>query len=175
VCTSPSCWPSLSPPPVHYSDRHALPPGATVGIYDLGGDTFDATIVRRGDDGFEIVGRPQGDDHLGGVDLDAPVWDHVVGVVGRPHTEPGRRPLAGPVAGAGAGAGSSGRRQGGAVTRPRITVRPADSNPNDTDATADSTFRIISGYADCVASVGEPGGICTDLDGDGQAGYPDSG
>jgi hypothetical protein len=52
---------------------------------------------------------------------------------------------------------------------------PADSNPHDTDATADSTFRILSGYADCVASVGEPGGICTDLDGDGQAGYPDSG
>ena len=77
---------------IHYSVRHALPPGATVGIYDLGGGTFDATIVRRGDEGFEIVGRPQGDDHLGGIDLDALVWGHVETVVGaqtlRPDGDP---------------------------------------------------------------------------------------
>ena len=77
---------------IHYSVRHPLPPGATVGIYDLGGGTFDATIVRRGDEGFEIVGRPQGDDHLGGIDLDALVWGHVETVVGaqalRPDGDP---------------------------------------------------------------------------------------
>jgi molecular chaperone DnaK len=77
---------------IHYSDRHTLPPGATVGIYDLGGGTFDATIVRRVDEGFEIVGRPLGDDRLGGIDLDALVWDHVGAVVGahtlRPDGDP---------------------------------------------------------------------------------------
>jgi molecular chaperone DnaK len=73
---------------IHYSVRYELPPEATVGIYDLGAGTFDATIVRRGDDGFEIVGRPQGDDHLGGIDLDTLVWDHVEGVVGAPTLRP---------------------------------------------------------------------------------------
>ncbi|HKH03675.1 MAG TPA: Hsp70 family protein [Acidimicrobiales bacterium] len=80
---------------VHYASRHDLPVGATVGIYDLGGGTFDATIIRREGDGFTLVGRPQGDDHLGGVDLDALVWDHVVGVVGQEALEPedgGSRP-----------------------------------------------------------------------------------
>jgi hypothetical protein len=52
---------------------------------------------------------------------------------------------------------------------------PASGLPDCTDASADGTFRIVSGYADCVAAVGEDGGICTDLDGDGLAGYPDSG
>ena len=67
---------------MHYSAKHRLPDGATVGVYDLGGGTFDATIVRRAGDGFETVGQPQGDDHLGGIDLDALVWDHMAGVLG---------------------------------------------------------------------------------------------
>lgn len=38
-------------------------------------------------------------------------------------------------------------------------------------------FRIIAGYADCVASFGqdEADGLCTDLDGDDHAGYADAG
>jgi hypothetical protein len=31
----------------------------------------------------------------------------------------------------------------------------------------------VSGYADCVATLGE-GGLCSDLDGDGVAGFSDS-
>jgi Ethanolamine utilization protein EutJ (predicted chaperonin) len=77
---------------IHYAVRHELPPDAQVGIYDLGAGTFDATIVRRGDEGFEIVGRPQGDDHLGGIDLDALVWDHVEAVVGAPTLRPDGEP-----------------------------------------------------------------------------------
>jgi Ethanolamine utilization protein EutJ (predicted chaperonin) len=71
-----------------YAARHAVPPGATVGIYDLGGGTFDAMIVRRSDEGFETVGQPQGDDRLGGIDFDTLVWDHVVGVVGADALDP---------------------------------------------------------------------------------------
>jgi molecular chaperone DnaK len=77
---------------IHYAVRHELPPDAQVGIYDLGAGTFDATIVRRGDEGFEIVGRPQGDDHLGGLDLDALVWGHVEAVVGAPALRPDGEP-----------------------------------------------------------------------------------
>ncbi len=73
---------------IHYASRHELPPGTTIGIYDLGGGTFDATIVRRSEHGFEIIGRPQGDDRLGGIDLDTLVWDHVVGVIGQRAVDP---------------------------------------------------------------------------------------
>ncbi|HEX6166516.1 MAG TPA: hypothetical protein VFZ30_07005 [Acidimicrobiales bacterium] len=132
-------------------------------------------MVRRGDDGFEIVGRPQGDDHLGGVDLDALVWDHVVGVVGARTLNPDGDPSPGRLRALAQVRAAAVDAKEALSPVPGSRCDPADSNPNDTDATADSTFRIVSGYADCVASVGEPGGICTDLDGDGQAGYPDSG
>ncbi|KRD44373.1 hypothetical protein ASE38_09600 [Cellulomonas sp. Root930] len=53
---------------------------------------------------------------------------------------------------------------------------PADGSPDCTDATSDGLFRYVEGYADCVAQLpGEEQGMCTDLDGDGRAGYPDSG
>jgi hypothetical protein len=56
---------------------------------------------------------------------------------------------------------------------------PADGSPDCTDATGagDGQYRYIEGYADCVADLGtaEAHGLCTDLDGDGRAGYPDSG
>jgi hypothetical protein len=58
---------------------------------------------------------------------------------------------------------------------PGSPCNPADGNPDCTDASGDGSFRIVSGYADCIAAAGETSGICTDLDGDGQAGYPDSG
>jgi len=60
---------------------------------------------------------------------------------------------------------------------PGESCDPADGSPDCTDATADSEFRYLEGYADCVASftTDERYGLCTDLDGDGYAGYPDSG
>lgn len=56
---------------------------------------------------------------------------------------------------------------------------PADGSPDCTDATGieGGGYRYIEGYADCVATFGgeEAYGICFDLEGDGYAGYPDSG
>ncbi|MFN8021084.1 MAG: Hsp70 family protein [Acidimicrobiales bacterium] len=58
----------LVPEPVaaaeHYGD--ALAPGATVAVFDLGASSLDASVVRRGADGFEIVGVPATDDTTGG-------------------------------------------------------------------------------------------------------------
>lgn len=55
---------------------------------------------------------------------------------------------------------------------------PADGSPDCTDATGEveGPFRYIVGYADCVEDFGPEHayGLCTDLDGDGYAGYPDS-
>lgn len=62
---------------VFYASQRSIEPGAAVAVYDLGGGTFDAAIVRRTDDGFVIAGEPQGIERLGGVDFDAAVFNHV--------------------------------------------------------------------------------------------------
>ena len=66
-----------------YAATRDVQPGAAVGVYDLGGGTFDAAIVRRVDDGgFELAGRPEGIESLGGVDFDEAVFAHVRAAVG---------------------------------------------------------------------------------------------
>ena len=51
--------------------------GAVVAVYDLGGGTFDAAVLRKTDDGFEQLGRPEGIERLGGIDFDEAVFAHV--------------------------------------------------------------------------------------------------
>jgi cell division ATPase FtsA len=53
-----------------------LTPGAVVAVYDLGGGTFDAAVLRRTDDEFELAGTPGGIDELGGEDFDRAVYAH---------------------------------------------------------------------------------------------------
>ena len=60
-----------------YARRARLRPGAVVAVYDLGGGTFDAAVLRRTATGFELLGQPEGIEHLGGVDVDAAVFSHV--------------------------------------------------------------------------------------------------
>jgi molecular chaperone DnaK len=61
----------------HYARSAHLDPGALVAVYDLGGGTFDATVLRTAEHGFDILGRPQGIEGLGGVDFDEAVFTHV--------------------------------------------------------------------------------------------------
>ncbi|MGH3762195.1 Hsp70 family protein [Actinophytocola sp.] len=63
---------------VAYAASQHVEPGAAIGVYDLGGGTFDAAIVRQLDSGgFELAGRPEGIDSLGGVDFDEAVFEQV--------------------------------------------------------------------------------------------------
>lgn len=68
-----------------YASRQRVQPGATVGVYDLGGGTFDAAVVRKTPEGgFELLGRPEGVERLGGQDFDQAVFEHVrAGMGGR--------------------------------------------------------------------------------------------
>ncbi|MEV4509136.1 Hsp70 family protein [Dactylosporangium sp. NPDC049525] len=61
---------------VHYAAGAALAPGALVAVYDFGGGTFDATVVRKVPGGFEVV-HTEGLDDVGGTDLDDIVMRHV--------------------------------------------------------------------------------------------------
>ena len=63
---------------VSYASAERVDPASTVAVYDLGGGTFDAAVVRKNNNGtFELLGQPEGIDRLGGVDFDEVVFGHV--------------------------------------------------------------------------------------------------
>lgn len=55
----------------------SLPSDCTIVVYDLGGGTFDATLVRREGDRFSVIGDPTGMPSFGGIDIDDLVLDYV--------------------------------------------------------------------------------------------------
>jgi actin-like ATPase involved in cell morphogenesis len=65
-----------------YASQRSLAPGSVVAVYDLGGGTFDAAMVRRTGSGFETIGTPEGIERLGGIDFDEAVFAHVRSAVG---------------------------------------------------------------------------------------------
>lgn len=67
---------------IHYSRQERFPTGHIVAVYDLGGGTFDAAVLRKTDDGFEMLGAPEGIERLGGIDFDHAVLAHVQQSIG---------------------------------------------------------------------------------------------
>jgi len=67
---------------VFYAHQQRIEPGAIVAVYDLGGGTFDAAVLRKTETGFEILGQPEGIERLGGIDFDAAVFSHVSRALG---------------------------------------------------------------------------------------------
>jgi len=61
----------------HYSVERRLGEGEIVAVYDLGGGTFDTTILRMRAGTVEILGTPEGIEHLGGVDFDETLLAHL--------------------------------------------------------------------------------------------------
>ena len=55
-----------------------LDTGDLVVVYDLGGGTFDVSLLRREPVGFTHVGEPAGVERLGGIDFDEAVFQHVL-------------------------------------------------------------------------------------------------
>jgi hypothetical protein len=60
-----------------YATAERVPPRQVIAVYDLGGGTFDAAVLRKQDAGFELLGAPAGVERLGGVDIDEAVMAHV--------------------------------------------------------------------------------------------------
>jgi YVTN family beta-propeller protein len=60
----------------HYAE------GEIVAVFDLGGGTFEAAVLRRTADGIELLGTPEGIEQLGGVDFDEAVLSHVYHATG---------------------------------------------------------------------------------------------
>ncbi|RSM64511.1 Hsp70 family protein [Actinoplanes sp. ATCC 53533] len=67
---------------VFYAHQQRLEPGAVVAVYDLGGGTFDAAVLRKTSSGFDLIGAPEGIERLGGIDFDAAIFGHVAAAIG---------------------------------------------------------------------------------------------
>ena len=68
---------------IAYAAQERVDEGAVVAVYDLGGGTFDAAVLRKeADGGFTVLGSPEGIERLGGIDVDAAVFAHVCSAIG---------------------------------------------------------------------------------------------
>lgn len=77
ICTEPEAA------AFHYADDAALSEGAQIAVYDFGGGTFDAAVLRVSASGFfMLAGPPEGIEHLGGEDFDEAVFSRVLQVIG---------------------------------------------------------------------------------------------
>jgi molecular chaperone DnaK len=65
-----------------YANQERVEAGSTIAVYDFGGGTFDAAVVRKSSaTTFSVLGIPQGIDRLGGVDFDDAVFNHVLSAI----------------------------------------------------------------------------------------------
>ena len=65
-----------------YAAQERVEQDSLIGVYDFGGGTFDAAVVRKTGTGLELFGPAGGDDAIGGVDFDHALLRHVAGAAG---------------------------------------------------------------------------------------------
>jgi molecular chaperone DnaK len=63
---------------IQYAAKSRVPAGARILMYDLGGGTFDSCVLEKHSDGFVMLGESIGIEHLGGVDFDDAIFQHVL-------------------------------------------------------------------------------------------------
>ncbi|MCB1005558.1 MAG: Hsp70 family protein [Acidimicrobiales bacterium] len=62
---------------IYYASTEKMAAGEVLAVYDLGGGTFDAAVLRKTDESFEMLGEPEGIERLGGIDFDEAVLNFV--------------------------------------------------------------------------------------------------
>jgi molecular chaperone DnaK len=73
---------------ISYASRERVEPGALLTVYDLGGGTFDAAVLRKDSSAsFRVLGRPDGIEGLGGVTFDEAIFEHVCAAADVPLAE----------------------------------------------------------------------------------------
>jgi molecular chaperone DnaK len=72
---------------IHYATLERIDPGMVVAVFDLGGGTFDAAMLRKTDASFDILGEPEGIERLGGIDFDEAVFAFVTQSLGGAYQE----------------------------------------------------------------------------------------
>jgi Ethanolamine utilization protein EutJ (predicted chaperonin) len=62
----------------HASQSGQSQDGETILVYDLGGGTFDAALIRKEGDAYEPLGLSVGHDRLGGIDFDRKIFEDLL-------------------------------------------------------------------------------------------------
>ncbi|MCG2624961.1 Hsp70 family protein [Arthrobacter sp. I2-34] len=63
---------------LHYELHEMLDTGGTFAVFDLGGSGFEATaMAKTSGRTFEVMGRPEQIEQLGGADFDRAIFEHV--------------------------------------------------------------------------------------------------
>jgi molecular chaperone DnaK len=63
---------------LHYASQVRVEDGSIIAVYDLGGGTFDTAVLRKeASNRFELLGKPEGFEHMGGADFDAALFRYV--------------------------------------------------------------------------------------------------
>ncbi len=62
---------------IHYNARHRVPDGSTIAVYDMGGGTFDVTLLERVGQQYQLRAAG-GLERAGGLDLDDAVFRLVI-------------------------------------------------------------------------------------------------
>lgn len=63
---------------LEYSSRNKVSAGDRIGVYDLGGGTFDVCVLEKTAGGFRLLGHADGIDQLGGIDFDDALFRLVI-------------------------------------------------------------------------------------------------
>ncbi|GGA71818.1 hypothetical protein GCM10011490_23190 [Pseudoclavibacter endophyticus] len=138
----------------HYALTRNPGPGTAIAIYDLGGGSFDATVLRADEDGrFAVVGAPVSIPVVGGTDFEHEVRSHVLA-----HSGPITETAAGPDAETDAAT----RREATALRRDCAAAVAALSDETETSipvatATGPTSVRLVRGEYEAMieARVGE--------------------
>jgi molecular chaperone DnaK len=70
IATEPECA------ALQYASTTRVADGEVIAVYDLGGGTFDAAVLRKTRTGFAPLGTPEGIENLGGADFDEALFGY---------------------------------------------------------------------------------------------------
>lgn len=62
---------------IYYSHHAQIKDGDIILVYDLGGGTFDATLMQKQGDKYQVLGMPKGLSHCGGKDFDRLIFQQL--------------------------------------------------------------------------------------------------
>lgn len=60
-----------------HQNKNKLQDGENILVYDLGGGTFDATLIKQKAAGYQILSTPMGLEHCGGTDFDRLIYEDI--------------------------------------------------------------------------------------------------
>lgn len=60
-----------------YQNKNKLPDGENILVYDLGGGTFDATLIKQEAATYQILSTPTGLEYCGGTDFDRLIYEDI--------------------------------------------------------------------------------------------------